>query len=137
MLQTSNSINFDWYLLFHTYVYDLIVLIISLHFKAQIMFMLSLIYSLMSIFFNWYLIQAYALFFLVFHKGREKFMFYISIGFIFNWYLTPILYDEKYFVLVYANIFNIGINNIKLVLFSIWYLYCKISVFLKKYGFYF
>jgi len=27
--------------------------------------------------------------------------------------------------LVYANIFNIGINNLKLVLFLIWYFYCK------------
>ena len=54
MLQTSNSINFDWYLLFHTYIYiyDLIVLTISLHLKAQIMFMLSLIYSLMNIIFQ-------------------------------------------------------------------------------------
>ena len=34
-----------------------------------------------------------------------------------------------------ANIFNIGINNLKLVLFSIWYLYCKMSVFPMKYGF--
>jgi len=52
MLQTSNSINFDWYLLLHTYICDLIVLTISLHFKAQIMFMLSLSYSLMSIIFQ-------------------------------------------------------------------------------------
>ena len=52
MLQTSNSINFDWYLHFHTYICDLIVLTISLHLKAQIMFMLNLIYSLMSIIFQ-------------------------------------------------------------------------------------
>jgi len=43
MSQISNSINFDWYLLFHTYIHDLIVLVISLYLKAQIMFMLSLI----------------------------------------------------------------------------------------------
>ena len=48
---------------------------------------------------------------LVFHKRGEIFMFYLLIDFIFNWYLTPILYDEKYFVLVYANIFNIDIKS--------------------------
>ena len=41
MLQLSNSIKFDWYLHFHTYICDLIVLTISLHLKAQIIFMLS------------------------------------------------------------------------------------------------
>ena len=60
-------------------------------------------------------------------------MFYLSIDFIFNWYLTPTLYDEKCFILVYANIFNIGINNLKLILFSIWYLYCiMVLVFIQK-----
>ena len=49
MFQISKSINFYWYLLFHTYIHDLIVLTISLHLKAQIMFMLSLFFSLMTI----------------------------------------------------------------------------------------
>ena len=33
-------------------------------------------------------------------KGGEKLLFYLSIGFIFNWYLTPTPYDEKYFVVI-------------------------------------
>ena len=75
---------------------------------------------------------------MIFHKRKEKFLFYLSIDIIFNWYLTPTLYDEKYFVLVYAKIFNIGINNLKLVLFSIWYSYCKMSyVYPKKFDLYF
>ena len=80
-------------------------------------------------------------------------MFYLSIGFyfqlvsfshslwwkmiLFNWYHTfqLVFYapNENYFQLVYANILNIGIKNLKLVLFSIWYLYCKtILVFNQK-----
>ena len=60
-------------------------------------------------------------------------MFYLSIDFIFNWYLTPTLYDEKYFILVYANIFNIGINNLKLVYSQFGILIAKWVVFTQKF----
>ena len=63
MLQTSNSINFDWYLIFHTYIQNLIVLTISLHLKVQIMFILSLT-NFFNI--NWYLYKLMHYFQLVF-----------------------------------------------------------------------
>ena len=47
---TSNSINFDWYSIFHTYIYALFVLTISLYLWAQILVMLSLISSMTIIF---------------------------------------------------------------------------------------
>ena len=82
-----------------------------------ISFQIGILYKLMHCF-HFYFI-----------KGEK---IHVSIGFIFNWYLTPTLYDEKYFILVYVNIFNIGINNLKLVLFSIWYPYCKMSCVYPK-----
>ena len=63
MLQISNSINFNWYFHFHTYIHDLIVLTTFLHLKAQIKFMLKL--DLIS-HVNWFHIQTYHCFHLVF-----------------------------------------------------------------------
>ena len=72
-----------------SYIYDLIVLTISLHLKEQILFMLSLIYSLMSI-----ISQIVFLYKLMHHlywyfiKGEKihvlSFNWYLSIDFIFN-----------------------------------------------------
>ena len=77
---------------------------------------------------------------------------------LFNWFCLPLVFyshtlcwkmiliflvsfalNENYFQLVYVSlfsigiyfIFNIGIKNIKLILFSIWYLYCKMSFVFK------
>ena len=67
-------------------------------------------------------------FYWYFIKGEKNSYFNFQLVSLFNWYLTPTLYDEKYFALVYAYIFNIGINNFKLVLFLNWYPYCKINI---------
>ena len=93
-------------------------------------------------------------FYLYFIKGEKNSYFYLSIGFIFklvsyshslwwkmiffNWYhtfqLVSCALNEKYFQLVYANIFNFGIKNLKLILFSIWYLYCKMILMFNQKG---
>ena len=67
-------------------------------------------------------------FYWYFIKGEKNSYFIVQLVSLFNWGLTPSLYDEKYFALVYAYIFNIVINNFKLVLFSNWYPYCKMNI---------
>ena len=88
-------------------------------------FSIGILYKLMHHFY-WYFTK------------REKFRILSLNRFYFQLVLTPILYDEKYFILVYANIFNMGINNLKLVLFSVWYPYCiMVLMFTQKFSFYF
>ena len=111
--------------------------------------MLSLILSLMTIILNWYPIQAYASFSLVFHKGRENscfifqsVLFIIGIYFyshslwwkmIEKWYWFGIIRSWwKLFSIDICFIFNIGIKNVKLILFSIWYPYCKMCLVFNK-----
>jgi len=68
---TSCNINLDWYLLF-PYIYMCFNCAYYIFYLwAQILIVLSLI-SYWQLFFNWYLIQAYASFSLVFHKGGEN-----------------------------------------------------------------
>ena len=97
---TSNSINFDWYLIFHTYIHILFVLTISLYLWAQILVMLSLIFMTILfqlISFQLVLKQAYASFYLVFHKGGENSYFIFQLVFYLPLISTPTLYDEYWF----------------------------------------
>ena len=90
---------------FHTYIYVLVVLTISLYLKAQILFMMiSLSFNLVSIdlVFNWYLIfKPYHSFYWYFIKGEKNLYFIFQLVFSiplpcfmiennnFNWYLIP------------------------------------------------
>ena len=82
---TLNSINFDWYLIFHIYMcvcFDCdyyIFISLSTNFSYA-----KLDLVLNDNYLNWYLIQAYASFCLVFHKEGENSYFYLSIGFVYN-----------------------------------------------------
>ena len=78
-------------------------------------FLIGILYKLMH-YFYWYFIN-----------GEKNSYFIFQLVLLFNRYRTPTLYDEKYFALIYVYIFNIGINNFKLVLFSNWYSYYKMN----------
>ena len=107
----SNSINFDWYLIFHTYMCFICAYYIPIslstnhvYTKAWASTLFQLIWLSIGI-----LIRAYALFLLVFHKGGEHFVFehpfidslfwtkrgeeYVFISFVL--FLTPLLMIDK------------------------------------------
>ena len=70
---TSNSINFNWYLIFHIYIYVFWLCLLYLYiFKHKFCYAKFDLVLKWQLFFNWYLIQAYASFSLVFHKRRKK-----------------------------------------------------------------
>ena len=83
MLSTSNSINFDWYLIFHTYICFICAYYISISLSTNFSYakldFFNDYYISIDFFFNWYLIQAYASFCLVFHKGGENLYFTFQV----------------------------------------------------------
>ena len=80
---TSNSINFDWYSIFHTYICFICTYYISISLSTNFSYakldFLNGYYIFNWLIFNWYLIQAYASFYLVFHKGGENLYFTFQV----------------------------------------------------------
>ena len=73
---SSNSINFDWYLIFHTYICFIcayyILIFFSINFDYAKLDFLKDYYISIDYFSIGILIQVYASFYLVFHKGGEN-----------------------------------------------------------------
>ena len=80
-----NGINFNWYLIF-----------IHIFFFAKLENLMIIIFQLIS--FQLVFIQAYASFYLVFHKGGENSYFIFQLVFCLPLvlYSTPTLYDEEW-----------------------------------------